>query len=191
MLARLFTYSNGSRFVLSLVLAALLALCLAAPPAFAQAEAGDANLLIVDCSQVQTALVQQYNSGDAVAVSQGQYGDAIAVIAQDLDISQSQVNECLGGGANGTTTPDTTPPGTTPTGTTPSDDTASETPTADTTTAPDSSAGAVDNPKGVIASTIADGELVNTGGISLPVVAASLLLAAGLISAGAIFRRGR
>ncbi|HJQ29366.1 MAG TPA: hypothetical protein VJ827_08490 [Rubrobacter sp.] len=181
MLARLITYSSGSRFVLAVSLAALLALCLVASPAFAQAEAGDANLLIVDCSQVQTALAQQYNSGDAVAVSQGQYGDAIAVIAQELDISQSQVNGCLGGGANGTTPPDTTPP----------DDTASETPTADTTTAPDGNAGAVDNPKGVIASTIADGELVNTGGIPLPVVAAGLLLAGGLMSAGAIIRRGR
>ena len=174
MLARPFTYSTGTRFVLAVILATLLALGLMASPAIAQAEAGDANLLIVDCSQVQTA-PQQYNSGDAVAVSQGQYGDAIAVIAQDLDISQSQVNECLGG-----TVPDDT---------TTDDTTTDDTTTDDTTT--DDNVGAVDNPKGVISSTIPDGELVNTGGISLPVVAAGLLLTAGLISAGAIIRRGR
>jgi hypothetical protein len=138
--------------------------------------AGDANALFVDCSQVQTAIAQQYNSGDAISVSQEQYGNAIAVIAQDLDISQSQVNSCLGGSTPETTTPE--PP-------------ACET-TSGETTAPNGNAGAVDNPDGVIASTIAKGKLVNTGGMSLPAAAAGLaLVAVGMFLAGMIVRRGR
>jgi hypothetical protein len=189
MRVRLFTYSTKARFVLGMMSATLLVWGLMATPAFAQAEAGNANALIVDCSQVQTALVQQYNSGDAIAISQ--YGDAIAVIAQDLDISQSQVNSCLGGTPPEGTTPET------PTDDTPTDGTTTdETPTGETptngTTAPDSSVGTVDNPDGVIASTISKGELVNTGGMPLPAAAAGLaLVAVGMFLAGTIIRRGR
>jgi hypothetical protein len=69
----------------------------AAAPAFAQATAGDVDVQYVDCSQVQAA-----------AAAQGQYGDAesgdvasAAAIAQELNITQEQVNACLGGVAAG------------------------------------------------------------------------------------------
>jgi hypothetical protein len=193
MRAWLFTYPTKSRFVLGVIVATLLAWSLMAAPAFAQdqAKAGDANMLFVDCSQVQTAFAQQYNSGDAISVSQGQYGNAIAVIAQDLDISQSQVNACLGGTPPESTTPETTTPETTTDETTAPETPASETTTGETT-APNGDAGAVDNPDGVIASTIAKGELVNTGGMPLPAAAAGLaLVAVGMFLAGMVVRRGR
>jgi hypothetical protein len=190
MRTRLLTYSTRSKYILAVILASLLALGLMVSPAFAQAEAGNANLVIVDCSQVQTAIAQQYNSGDAVAVSE-QYGVAISAIAQDLDISQSQVNSCLGGVPPEGTTPEN-PTDENPTGETPTDENPTgETPT-DGTTAPDSSVGAVDNPNDVLAGTISKGELVNTGGMPLSVAAASLaLVAVGMFLAGTIIRRGR
>jgi hypothetical protein len=81
-----------------MLLAAMLAMVLAAAaPAFAQAVAGDVDVQYVDCSQVQAA-----------AAAQGQYGDATAgdvasaaAIAQELNITQEQVNACLGGVAAG------------------------------------------------------------------------------------------
>lgn len=72
-----------------------------APAAFAQVNIGDDDdkdgraVTVVDCSQVQNAFAGQY------AASQGQYaaddGD-VAGVAQELNISQNQVNSCLGGG---------------------------------------------------------------------------------------------
>lgn len=186
MRARLFTYSTESRFMLGVIVAALLVWGLMATPAFAQANAtaGDVNVVAVDCSQIQSAAAKQYNSGDAISVSQGQYGTAISAIAQDLNISQSQVNACLVGTSPGSTTPEATTPETTTSETTP------ETTTAETTTAPNSSVGAVDNPKGVVPGTISQGELVNTGGMPLLGAAAALaLVAAGIM--GAILRRSR
>ena len=52
------------------------------------------NVVIVDCSQVQQ-----------ISVSEGQYGSAgdVAEIAQELDISQNQVNACLGNPEEATT----------------------------------------------------------------------------------------
>jgi hypothetical protein len=81
-----------------MLLAAMLAMVLAAAaPVFAQATAGDVDVQYVDCSQVQAA-----------AAAQGQYGDATAgdvasaaAIAQELNITQEQVNACLGGVAAG------------------------------------------------------------------------------------------
>ncbi len=64
-----------------------------------QATAGENNTerQHVNCSQVQIALGGQY-------AAQGQYagadGDATAEIAEDLNITQSQVNDCLGGQPN-------------------------------------------------------------------------------------------
>jgi hypothetical protein len=81
--------------------AALLVWGLMAAPALAQATAGDVDFQAVDCSQVQAALANQYNSGDAVALQYNSGaatgGDATAEIAQALSIDQSQVNECLSG----------------------------------------------------------------------------------------------
>ena len=65
-----------------------------------EATAGDdrdndrADVTIVDCSQVQNAFGSQGQYGNASA----QYlSEAIAVVSQELNISQNQVNECLGG----------------------------------------------------------------------------------------------
>jgi LPXTG-motif cell wall-anchored protein len=97
--------------LLAVLLVSTLVLATAAPLALAQAIAGDdqatagkatagddrnddnANITIVDCSQVHNAFVQgQYGNANASA----QYdSDAVAVVAQELDISQDQVNSCL------------------------------------------------------------------------------------------------
>ena len=107
--------------LLAVLLVSTLVLATAAPLALAQAIAGDdqatagkatagddrnddnANITIVDCSQVHNAFVQgQYGNANASA----QYdSDAVAVVAQELDISQDQVNSCLvnvGGDGDGT-----------------------------------------------------------------------------------------
>ena len=81
-----------------MLLAAMLAMVLAAAaPAFAQAIGGDVDVQYVDCSQVQAAAAAQGQYGDATA---GDLGSA-AAIAQELGISQEQVNACLGGVAAG------------------------------------------------------------------------------------------
>ena len=154
------------------VVAALLMWSLTSAPALAQATGGDVDLQVVDCSQVQAAVANQYNSGDAVAVSDATAGasgsaansDAVAAISQYLDISQSQVNACLGGDGAST----------------------------DTGGDDGGKTGDVDEEKDVLASTISGKELPNTGGPALPVSAFGFaLLAAGILSAGAIVRRGR
>ena len=152
---------------LFVAVAALLVWGLMAAPAFAQAQAGDdvaqagdVDFDAVDCSQVQAALANQYNSGDAVAQQYGS-GDATASIAQALNIDQSQVNGCLGDtGSNG----------------------------LDNGT----NKGDVDSSAGVNAETISENPLPNTGGAPLPAAIFGLaLVAAGILSAGAIVRRGR
>ena len=100
-----------------MLLAAMLAMVLAAAaPAFAQAVAGDVSVQYVDCSQVQAAAAAQGQYGDASADADASAGDfasaanaeAVAEIAQELGITQAQVNACLGGIDNdvngGTTT---------------------------------------------------------------------------------------
>ena len=77
-----------------MLLAAMLAMVLAAAaPALAQVTvAGDDNTAAqyVDCSQVQAALGVQYGD-DSAAVD-----DSIAGAADELGITQNQVNACLG-----------------------------------------------------------------------------------------------
>ncbi|HEU4321586.1 MAG TPA: hypothetical protein VFS21_00420 [Roseiflexaceae bacterium] len=81
-----------------MLLAAMLAMVLAAAaPAFAQAVGGDVDVQYVDCSQVQAAAAAQGQYGDATADDLG----SAAAIAQELGISQEQVNACLGGVAAG------------------------------------------------------------------------------------------
>ena len=144
------------------VVAALLVWGLMAAPALAQANAGDVDFQAVDCSQVQAALANQYNSGDAVAQQYGS-GDATAEIAQALGIDQSQVNSCLGGSGG------TNPPGST-----------TKTP------------GDTSSPDDIVPGTKSASELPNTGGVPLPAAVFGLaLVAAGILSAGAIVRRGR
>ena len=58
---------------------------IAAVPAFAQATAGNISAQYINCAQVQSATA-------------GQYGTAASgTVAQQLGISQTQVNACLGG----------------------------------------------------------------------------------------------
>lgn len=74
--------------------AVLLACALLATPALAQAnaEAGDVDIQVVDCSQVQNAVANQGQYGDARATGE----NAVAAIAQELNITQAQVDACLG-----------------------------------------------------------------------------------------------
>ena len=74
----------GTRFLAVLSASALL-LAAFGPAALAQDDR--ANAQYVDCSQVQLA-----------EGNQGQYAAASSDIAQELNITQEQVNECLGGG---------------------------------------------------------------------------------------------
>lgn len=100
--------------LLAVLLVSSLVLATAAPVALAQAIAGNnravagdnratagknnAERQYVNCSQVQIAFGGQY-------AAQGQYagadGDVTAEIAENLNITQSQVNDCLGGRPNG------------------------------------------------------------------------------------------
>jgi hypothetical protein len=165
---------------LFVVVAALLLWGLSAVPAFAQATAGDVNLQYVDCSQVQSAVAQQYNSVDANSNPTAVAGDnssaanaeAVAEIAQELNITQDQVNACLNGAASAPTDNDT-------------NDGADD--GTDTTTEGDVSSSADVNKK-----TLSASELPNTGGVPLPGAAAGIaLVAAGILSVGLIVRRGR
>ncbi|HEX2742580.1 MAG TPA: LPXTG cell wall anchor domain-containing protein [Rubrobacter sp.] len=111
----------------AMLLAAMLAMVLAAAaPAFAQAVGGNVDIQYVDCSQVQAAAAAQGQYGDATADADASAGDfasaadadAAAAIAQELGITQEQVNACLGGIDNdevsggGTTTVTVTTTGT-------------------------------------------------------------------------------
>jgi LPXTG-motif cell wall-anchored protein len=99
------------------LLVSTLVLAMTAPLALAQAIAGDGqaiaggdqatagddrdngntDITIVDCSQVQNALGSQSQYGNASA----QYlSEAIAVVSQELNITQNQANACLGGQPN-------------------------------------------------------------------------------------------
>jgi hypothetical protein len=110
-----------------MLLAAMLAMVLAAAaPAFAQQTAAQTAAAGGDVAQytLQNRAICQNVIG-AVGVQAGQYGlggnvDAdnidVGSIAQELDISVSQVNECLVAFASPTPTPTATPPGTPPAG---------------------------------------------------------------------------
>ena len=150
-----------------MLLAAILAMVLAAAaPAFAQAVGGNVDVQYVDCSQVQAAAAAQGQYGDATADADASAGDfasaadadAAAAIAQELGITQAQVNACLGGIDNdevsggGTTT---------------------VTVTATTTSSASASAAA---------------ELPSTGGASLFALGAGALLVAGGLLARRIVR---
>jgi hypothetical protein len=146
-----------------MLLAAMLAMVLAAAaPAFAQAIGGDVDVQYVDCSQVQAA-----------AAAQGQYGDATAgdvasaaAIAQELGISQEQVNACLGGVAAG-------------------DDIVVG---DDATAAAAAAAGATAAAGGTAAAAAAPAALPETGGASLIALGAGALLVAGGLLARRIVR---
>lgn len=82
----------------SILMCSMLVFVSFASTAFAQANSEDndngRDVTFVDCSQVQNVVAIQYG------VSQGQYvadGEEIAGIAQELNITQNQVNSCLDG----------------------------------------------------------------------------------------------
>ncbi len=172
--------------LLAVLLVSTLVLATAAPLALAQAFAGnnkaiagdnqaiagddratsgenDTERQYVNCSQVQIAIGGQY-------AAQGQYaagdGDATAEIAEELDITQSQVNECLGGQT---------------------DDNNSDSNNADEEA--EAAANEVeDGEDAVLAGTVPEDTLPDTGGPSLLVAAAGFALVLGGAS---LIRTGR
>ncbi len=88
--------------LLAVLLVSTLVLASAAPMAFSQASAGEGgdsgNVTIVDCSQVQNAFGIQDQYSNATAQYQS---EAIAVVSQEMNIAQNQVNACLGGQPDG------------------------------------------------------------------------------------------
>ncbi|MDQ3361767.1 MAG: LPXTG cell wall anchor domain-containing protein [Actinomycetota bacterium] len=88
--------------MLAVLLVSTLVLASAAPMAFSQASAGEGgdsgNVTIVDCSQVQNAFGIQDQYSNATAQYQS---EAIAVVSQEMNIAQNQVNACLGGQPDG------------------------------------------------------------------------------------------
>lgn len=91
------------RFLAAVAASALL-VTLSAPAAFGQAIIEDdedetnTNVQIVDCSQVQSAFASQGQYANANAVARD--SEATAEVAQELGITQDQVNNCLGDGAD-------------------------------------------------------------------------------------------
>ena len=209
---QMFTYSTRAWFVLKVVLATLFVCGVMATPAFAQdtedeatdmegTETGDTDTggtdtikregaddadhgkgPLLNCSQVQTVVANQYNNGDAIAISQ--YGDAIAAIAQHLGISQNQVMNCLninGAGAfPGKMPPGMIPPGKMPPGVTPPGGKMMP-------------PGNVGKPGAIVPGTKSKIPLPNTGGVTpLSGMGVGIVaIAAGILSAVAIVRRGR
>jgi len=163
--------------LLAVLLVSTLVLASAAPMAFSQASAGEGgdsgNVTIVDCSQVQSAFGSQGQYGNA-AVAQYE-SEAVAVVSQELNISQNQVNACLGGGTGGGG--DNTPP--------PDDDGNGDGDDGDG----DGNGGAMSTPasdeeqpegeQAVDADTIPAGKLPNTGGPSLLAAVAGVALVVG------------
>ena len=147
----------------------------------------DRNVIFVDCSQVQQVFVSQGQYGDANAVAVGE-GDAVATISQRLDISQSQVNACLGniggGNAEETTAEETTAEETTGEETTGEETTGEET-TAEETTAEETTGEqttVIDGQTILIPDKLADTTLPETGGPSgIALAAGCALLGVGLI----------
>lgn len=112
----------------------------------------------VNCSQVQGAFASQGQYANAIA--SGDNSEAVVEVSQELNISQDQVNACLGGG----TGRDNTPPG------------------EDGNDGGDGEAEEAEGPRAVKPGTAAVSKLPNTGGPSLLGVALGLALVAGGIS---------
>ncbi len=163
--------------LLAVLLVSTLVLASAAPVTLAQAIAGNNQATsgknnterqYVNCSQVQNAFTGQYAVQDQYAAADG---EANAEISQDLNISQTQVNDCLGGQPDG------------------NNDTAANDTAANDTAANDTAANTLEDGKDdVLAGTDPGGTLPDTGGPSLLAVA----LGAALIVGGAsLIRTGR
>ena len=145
--------------LLAVLLISTLVLASAAPVAFAQAER-DPSVQYVDCSQVQGAFASQY--GNANAIGDGN----TAEVAQELNISQNQVNACLGNlGEEGDEKP-------------PVDDSGKDPDDENTTESEEETQ--TDGQAAVLAGTVPKvDELPNTGGPSLLTVALGVALIVG------------
>lgn len=153
-----------------------------APAVFAQAETrddgddGNASVQYVDCSQVQIVFANQGQYGDANAAADDE-SEAVAEISQELNISQNQVNACLGsigGGGGDNNTPDPTDDGN----------------GGDRDDDEDDAASAAEMREGedeVIKGTVLAKELPNTGGPSL----LGGVLGLALVAGGAALIRSR
>ena len=119
----------GARGTLGVAVATVVLACaLLAAPAFADARAVSGSVQYVDCDQVQSAVVFQYNAGTS--------GD----VDQELDITRDQERVCRDGRDDGK------------------------------------------RADGVLADTIVRGTLPDTGGFSLPGLAAYALVVTGIFS---------
>ncbi len=88
-------YRAAAIFTASLAFLTMLVL---AGMANAQAQGGDVNVQYIDCSQVQSVAAEQgqYGNANANANRRDAQAEAVLEVAQDLNISQEQVNACLG-----------------------------------------------------------------------------------------------
>jgi hypothetical protein len=156
-------------------LAAVMAMVLAAAPAFAQANAVGGSVQYVDCDQIQAAATGQYNANN----TQNQAG-----IAQELGVSQNQVLACLDSIAAGRDVNINTASAATSTATTKGGGGGKGTATAT------ASAGGGGGGGGGSASaaSAAGGALPSTGGASLLALGAGALLVAGGLLARRIVR---
>ena len=170
----------AARFLTVLSASALLLAALV-PTAFAQAtaEEGDdarGDTTIVICSQVQNAFANQGQYANGGANAEATDGSvAVAEIAQELNISQNQVLNCLSGGGGEQTQP--------PEETTDEETTAEETTAEETTEETTEESTLREGEDAVDGGTVlgAD-ELPETGGASGLVLAAGCaLLGAGLL----------
>ncbi len=154
--------------LLAVLLVSTLVLASTAPVALAQADR-DPGVQYVDCSQVQNAVQGQYGNANAVARDGS---EATAEVAQEMNISQNQVNACLGGqaGEGDKNQPDDDP-GKDPTGD-PTDENNIKTDEPEVTAARDSE-------EDVLAGTDPGGKLPNTGGPSLLAAVARVALVVG------------
>lgn len=140
--------------------------------ALGQEAVEDTDVQFVDCSQVQNIFVSQGQYGD-VNITANDRSEAVVEIAQELNISQNQVNACLGnvGGDDGDT-----PPG------------EEDTPASEEEETPPAEEEEPEGSKEVIDETMTSGKLPETGGPSLAAVLAGTVLVAGGV---ALIRAGR
>jgi len=168
-------------------LALLAVLCtalvaLSAAPALAQdaiaiggGDATGGNVQYVDCSQVQNAAQTQY--GDATAIGDG----ATAAIANEQNITQDQVNACLGEPGQNADNPNNGREDN------PNNKGNSEN---EGKNGNETEAGKTDNPDDVLSDTIPAGTLPDTGGPSLlALLAGTTLVATGASLIGFGVRR--
>jgi Ice-binding-like len=148
------------------------------------------------CPQIQAAAAAQGQYGDASADSDASAGDfasaanaeAVASIAQELGITQAQVNACLGSPGGTPTVPPTTSTSTAP----PTTSSSTAPPTTSSSTAPPTTSSSTAPPttssSASASASAAAAELPESGGSSLFALGAGALLVAGGLMARRIVR---